>query len=392
MLASANVNPLHADHLIQDGWTASHFALLADDGSQFDAAILEIFPDKLEPLERAALKLAWTKCRHPASGSAPEGAASLDSVASNSWSETFASKITQAVVSQLKTTFKTNYPAEVLLPENTPSLRLLSTIVHRKSKLDFRRIPWKIRLSAAKSDEITTLKSSRLAKSAGLTLHTMLLDDPPSLEVSNGAFGMHALRQMFETFAIGMAMAEVAHLSSLKQYYLKFLQLMSQRLEPDTGLRPVTILEAQEADKTLMTVVADLVLERHWTWDDALYEVTYIRADLMSMPQPRPRLPKTAASTSTGSQYGKGVGSPPRSAPYSKGKSKGGKSKSKGQVAWVTETFVKGERKQLCMRYQTNNCTLGDGCKFHHGCAFPFSDGQACGKSHGAQQHAASPQ
>ena len=75
----------------------------------------------------------------------------------------------------------------------------------------------------AKNDEITASKSSRLAKSEGLNLHAMLLDDPPAIEMSNGGMGMHALRQMFETFSMAMAMAQVAHLSSLKQYYLKFI-------------------------------------------------------------------------------------------------------------------------------------------------------------------------
>ena len=66
-----------------------------------------------------------------------------------------------------------------------------------------------------------------------------------------------------------MAMAEVAHMSSLKQYYMKFIQTMSQRLDQETGLRNATILEAQAADKALMSLAAELVLERKWSWDDA---------------------------------------------------------------------------------------------------------------------------
>lgn len=62
------MSPLHADQLVQDGWTAEHFALIAEDGVQFDAAILDFFPDKVAPLERAALKLAWQNCQTPASG------------------------------------------------------------------------------------------------------------------------------------------------------------------------------------------------------------------------------------------------------------------------------------------------------------------------------------
>ena len=395
ILTSANVNPGQVDQLVQDWWTVEHFALIADSTEDFDAAINEIFPEDKSPLERASLRLAWKRCQSPAGPSGPSSSESPTAAASGSvasWSETFAPKLTQAVVSQLKTTFKTHYPAEVLLPENTPSLRLLSTVVHQKSKLDYKWIPWKYRLSMAKSDEITSSKSSKLAKSEGLNLHSMLLDDPPALEISNGAMGLHALRQMFETFSIAMAMAEVAHLSSLKQYYLKFIQTMSQRLDQETGLRNATILEAQAADKALMSIAADLVLERKWTWDDALYEVTHIRADMMSLLQPRPRLPKATATNRTDMSAGKGTpGSNVRSAPYSKGTSKGGKSKSKGKVAWVTEAMIKGEKRQLCMRFQSNKCSLGDACKFAHACAYPVGDGHACGKNHGALQHSGTP-
>ena len=397
LLVSANVNPAHADQLVNDGWTAEHFALIAAADSQFDTAIAEALPDvTLTALEKASLKLAWRRAQaaFSAAPSVPpaEGAAAPSSVVpAGSWSETHAPKLTSLVVSQLKGRFKTNYPAEVLLPENTPSLRLLSTVVHQHAKRDYKWIAWKYRLSAAKSDELQSAKSSRLAKPEGLQLHAILLDEPPSLDISNGSLGMNALRQMFETFSFAMSMADVAHLASLKAYYLKFLQLMSQKLDPETGLRNATILEAQAADKSLMTTAAELVLERQWTWDDALHEITHIRADMMSLLQPRPRLPKQM-SYGKGDSGGKTAASP-RPGPYSKGSSKGkpGKGKTKNRVAWVTECMVKGEKKQLCMRFQTGSCSMGDSCKFMHGCAYPGADGQACGKPHGAMQHAQSP-
>ena len=68
------------------------------------------------------------------------------------------------------------------------------------------------------------------------------------VEISNGGMGLPALQQ-FETFSTAMAMAEVAHLSSLKQYYMKFIQMMSQRLGQETGLRNATTLEVQRRTK-----------------------------------------------------------------------------------------------------------------------------------------------
>ena len=145
-----------------------------------------------------------------------------------------------------------------------------------------------------------------MARVEGLQLHSILLDEPPAVDISNGGLGLHALRQMFETYSFAMAMAEIAHLSSLKGYYLKFLALMTQKFDADTGLRGPTILEAQAADKALITTAIDLVVERAWSWDDALYEITHIRADITSMLQPRPKLPKPAAPPRYEPSSGKG--------------------------------------------------------------------------------------
>ena len=141
ILSSANVSPSQADQLIQDGWTAEHFAVIATSLEEFDTAINEIFPEDKSLMEKASLRLAWKRCQNPGGSAAsvvPEGPPTSTIAASNSSSETFAPQLTQAVVSQLKATFKFHYPAEVLLPENTPSLRLLSTVVHQKSKLDYK--------------------------------------------------------------------------------------------------------------------------------------------------------------------------------------------------------------------------------------------------------------
>eukprot|EP00435_Cladocopium_sp_Y103_P059010 s698_g21.t1 len=364
ILVAANVPPQQVDQLVNDGWTSEHFALCATSLEEFDNVMAEIFDASLTPLHRAALRLAWTRCQPQSAtpqAEAPTTSGYQDvSSTSTSWSETFAPKLTSALVSDLKVRFKRNYPAEVLLPENNPSLRLLSMVAHQKQKQDYRWIPWKYRLTESKCDEITAARPSKVAKAEGLQLHSILMDEPPAMEIANGNMGMHALRQMFETFSFAMAMTETAHLSSLKGYYLKFLNMMTHKFDADTGLRGPTILEAQAADKALMTTVIELVVERTWSWDDALYEITHIRADMTSLLQPRPRLPKAVTQARSDSSTGKGGSHFSRPAPYSKGSGKQGKSKSKSsRVQWITEMVVKGEKKQLCMRFQSGKCNLG---------------------------------
>ena len=273
-----------------------------------------------------------------------------------------------------------------------PSLRLLSQIQHQKLKGDWAWIPWKFRISAAKSDDLQAQKSSRIPKDESLSLHSLLFDEPPSVEVSNNSMGLHAVRCMFETWSFSMAMVEVAHLASLKQYYLKFLQHMTKKLEADSGLRPPTILEAQQADKALMTIIFELMQERSWSADDAIYEMTHIRSDMATLLQPRPRAVKPNPSRTDINPGGKGH-SDHRVNPYPPpkgGKKGGGKKGGKApRVQWITEATIKGEKRQLCMRFQVGKCQLNE-CRFHHGCAYPVGDA-ACGKPHGALMHEQTP-
>ena len=402
ILTTAGVQDTFVDKLIEDGWSIELFAMAAPNLDKLDEELRSMLGDLYDittAVQRSALRLAWTRCQAtqapalpppgPLNAAPPEGTASQ-----STWSETYPPKLTSEVVSALKQKFKRNYPAEILLPETTPSLRLLSLIHHQKVKGEFKWVPWKYRLSQAKADEITAVKPNRIAKSEGLQLHALLVDSPPELHIDNGALGMHALRQTFETFSYAMAMCEIAHLATMKTYYLKFINLMTTRLEAETGLRNPTILEAQSADKTLMTIACELVMEKQWTFDDAIHEVTCIRAEINTLLQARPRLPRqTYQRLESGSSQGNGKNN--RSTPYGKGKT--GKSSGKtsgktgGKVTWVTETSVGGSKKQLCMRFQSGKCDMGAACRFHHGCAFPLPSGEACNKNHGALMHDKTP-
>ena len=402
VLTTAGVQDTFVDKLIEDGWSTELFAMAAPNLEKLDDEIRSMLGDLYDittAVQRSALRLAWTRCQAmqvpavPAPG--PSASTQSEVSASQStWSETYPPKLTSEVVSALKQKFKRNYPAEILLPETTPSLRLLSLIHHQKLKGEYKWVPWKYRLSQAKADEITAVKPNRIAKSEGLQLHALLVDSPPELHIDNGALGMHALRQTFETFSYAMAMCEIVHLATMKNYYLKFINLMTTRLEAETGLRNPTILEAQSADKTLMTIACELVMEKQWSFDDAIHEVTCIRAEINTLLQARPRLPRqTYQRLESGSS--KGGGKNNRSTPYGKGKTgkSSGKSSGKtgGKVTWITETSVGGSKKQLCMRFQSGKCDMGASCRFHHGCAFPLPSGEACNKNHGALMHYKTP-
>ena len=134
-----NVQATFADKILEGGWTAELFSMMnfADDLEE----ILEETSGALTPLQRAALKLSWTKCQ--SSSSPPSGPASSATAASSvspdqapTWTETFPPKLTSTTVAALKAKFRADYPVEILTLETTPSLRLLSMVHHQRSKGD----------------------------------------------------------------------------------------------------------------------------------------------------------------------------------------------------------------------------------------------------------------
>ena len=78
---------------------------------------------------------------------------------------------------------------------------------------------------------------------------------------------------------------------------------------------------------------------------------------MSAMLQPRLKMPKPAPILTYNDQKGsKGGGK------IQKGSK--GKSPTKSGPRWVSETWIKGQRKAICMRFQSNNCNLGSNCKF----------------------------
>ena len=151
------------------------------------------------------------------------------------------------------------------------------------------------------------------------------------------------------------------------------------------------MVEAQHADQKIQQIIAELVVEKSWSLDQALHEVTRIRADLAVLLQPRPKIVKPQPwgadrpNPQKGKTYEKGYGKKGKD----KGKNKDGK-KGKGKNTWVTEVQVNGVWKPLCLKYQLGQCNYPD-CKYLHQCAFPRPDGTACGAKHSASEHISVP-
>ena len=140
-------------------------------------------------------------------------------------------------------------------------------------------------------------RPTKMAKTEHTSLHQLLWDDPPS--------------NMLELNATAYALVQGCHLGRIKAYNLKFLGLISTRLDSELGLRHVTVLEAQAADRMLWSIIADLTTDKGWNLNDSLHEVTVLRSDMIGLLQPRPKTihrPFPSETTTVSNTKGKGRG------------------------------------------------------------------------------------
>ena len=392
LLAQCGVSSSIANALMTDGWTLTTYASCASSLEAFDQVLPSLVDQREIPLiQQAALRAAFKQAAFGSPSPTPMTSGSTaapSGSADNSWTDAFAPKLDPQVIKDLKSKFLQHYPSELLNSETMPSTRLLSLVHHQLVKKQWVWVPWRYRMSISRAEEVSSQRASKLPRLEHASLSALLLDDPPALEISNMGMGVNAIRNMLEVHNIAIAICQGAHLQNLKAYTHKFMSFLTQKTDPESGLRTASVTESQAADRQIWTTIAELMSDRDWSMDDALHELTHIRNDLSGYLQLRPRAQKIPSGP---------FQRPPDasfSAPWkgkNKGKGKGkGKDRAKGRVQWVTDIQKEGKWHQLCMRFQSGKCSSPD-CKFTHACAYPKSDGTACGAKHSAFDHQKTP-
>ena len=382
ILAAEGVPEPLVKQLQDAGWTRDSFAHVVSKEDDLAAIWGELFPDTaLTLLQKSQLRSAWSTLReNPASTASGNSQADASS---GSWVESFAPKLEIAKINELKKKYLQDYPSEVIQPQNMPSARLLSLAAQQHNKGDYRWIAWKFRISQDRLEELAMSRPSKQARLEALGISSVLFDDVPTIEISNANMGISAVARLMALHDTAVSMVGSCHLSRLKSYTGRFIQLLSQRFDAESGLRAPTMLEAQAADQKLWSTIHSLVSDKGWSLSEAIYEVSEVRGEMSALLQPRAR---PAPSFSKGK--GKAFPGLPPPGPTGRGKggkgfkgkaqpSKGGKGDKNTRVPWVKEIQSGGEMKQLCMQFQVGKCTRGKDCAFVHGCAYPKSDGTA---------------
>ncbi|CAE7256253.1 unnamed protein product [Symbiodinium natans] len=289
---------------IDGGWTASAFKHVVETQAEVEGAIPEIFPGHvLSRLQIAQIKAAWAGMQASSSSSVSPTPVNADPTL-ETWVESFAPKIASTKLSDMKRQFLANYPSEAppsLGAVRRPSkekVKLLPATglgaAHQEARSEYKWIAWKHRMTEEKASELLIARPHKQPKLEMLGLSSLLLDDPPTIEVTDANMGISGIQRILAVHDVALAMVGSAHLARLKAYSCKFVQLVSQRFDPASGLRAPTILEAQQADCRIWQSIHSLVSEKAWSLNDALHEFTEIRGELSTLLQEKGGKPKGA--------------------------------------------------------------------------------------------------
>ena len=226
-----------------------------------------------------------------------------------------------------------------------PSIRLLS-LVHLwfSPRGTIKWVPWQLRMSQKQYQDIIEARTSRTLRAEAQLVSSALFDETPELSIERAHLSPAWLARAQQVFRNAIALCGGAHLAVLKAFDKKILDICTQSLAADSGLRTVNTHELLNADRKLWNEISSLRSDG-WTLDEALHEMTSIRADIHALLQPRARPP-----TQKGPNKGKG----------GKGNGKkGGKVQTRlkddKQISALSESMknlqLKHGNKTLCLRF-----------------------------------------
>ena len=133
-------------------------------------------------------------------------------------------------------------------------------------------------------------RAARTLRTEAQLVSAALFDETPELHIDRAHLSPAWLARTQQVFRNAIALCGGAHLATLKAFDKKILDICTQALSADSGLRTVNTHELLQADRKLWHEIASLRAEG-WSLDEALHEMTAIRADVHALLQPRARPP-----------------------------------------------------------------------------------------------------
>ena len=328
---------------------------------------------------------------------------------------------------EMQDAFEKNYNGVTLDDDSLPGTRYWSVVYGMlRPGQTLSWVPWTQVLSKAQERRILESRGTRAVP--GLSdlgaLIRLATDQPPALSESDLRGSPHKIEALFRVRRTTFALCQGCHLTAHEILDKRMMRQFLEDYSHDKSLRGPNLHELQQADRAILEQVYELRDVQGWKLDDALQEFEYVRGDVVSRLQPRPRpqieyrteyvnVPDTSGGgggrasgggakgsdkgRGRGRGRGRGKGSDPKGSGGAKGRGRGaangaGKRASPAMAdwgdAWHRECTVSGQRKTFCMRWNTSDCTFPH-CKFLHKCPVPKADGSPCLGNHRAIEHRA---
>ena len=302
-----------------------------------------------------------------------------------------ATRLSAADVTQLKSTFQTKYPSELLTAELTPSLPFLMLL---KEGLDAKQlpwIPWRSRTSEADAVAFTERRKPRTDNAMLLTLLQGSPDDDLQAPIPNQGPVEPIVRRFFGLMCNGLALLDAVHLLPLRKLMEKFVGLAVAQ-PVDKSLRCPSLPEVMEADRVVWLGVSALQQEHAWSLADSIAKMTHIRPDMHAGLAPRVKAVVPNAPASERSSRKRAAS---RDRSHRQPKAKAQKTKSSSSAAakdkvtpsrwpanWARDISGKG----FCIRFHTAKCK-NKSCRYSHKCPILMANGAPCGADHAASAH-----
>ena len=253
LASSCGVPDAVADVLHQAGWNVTLFSCWVASAAEVSTEVSKLgLPADLEDtlLLIASLRALWKACLAASDAKSlfPRGVATSASV-SSSWADNFPPRMPADELQQLKLSFSSKYPSEILDSDSMPGPCMLA-LLKKNSSADWRFVPWKYRLSCKMHDEREL--ATRPKKVARMEFQDLLLDEVPTREFGH-TMGMFMLQSILHLHSVGVALLGLAHLVTLKEYDRAFLQKASAKYPAGSGLRAPNSVELEFFHSVLFT-------------------------------------------------------------------------------------------------------------------------------------------
>ena len=272
LLSECGVSPALTTSLVMAGWSLETFAACSDSISGFEAIWTELLPDypDITLLEKSAIRAAWRRLQQTPAPVAQQSSAPQAVASEGTWNELHAPKLSASVLAELKRAFFSRLSIRSPQPGHMPIIQIAcvdpfpgSKAGHPLGTLEISNVSAAHGGHSDGTSPKTCQKQNRLhcISYSGTSLLVL------KLEIRT--WDSMAFAACWKLVNTSYALVQAAHMGRLRAYSVKFMSLISSRLDSDLGLRHVTALEAQAADRHLWGIMHDLMVDKGWTLNDS---------------------------------------------------------------------------------------------------------------------------